>query len=255
MAMRKKLVMALCAAVMTLCIAGCSGGGAAGGNQAAESNRSDGKSAAAPASQPQGSIPAGELEAVVTADVESVVAALNAEYEVLATDIDAYEKYVGNVEAVEAFYAKTLEETENLGIRLRQYSVDCATAVFASDRTNGQKYDDFEVVYDIVYEDARDEIYDEIYDGILKNMYGLFYDGILKDAYDSVGYGEWSEVLSHEYDLWSDTCSDVYDAYSDLSSDIYGFYSDVRSELYGDDLERARKKTGDFQEDIDSLRA
>lgn len=252
--MRKKLIAVLCAIVMTMCIAGCSGGGSMGESQTAQTVQGDTKTDAPIVTQPKNNLSAEEFETAVTKDVESAIASLAAEYETLAADINSYDKYVNNIEAVETFYVKALEDTDNLGVKLRQYCIDYAENVFASDRTNGQKYDDFEVMYDVVYEDARDDMYDEIYDGILKDAYDLFYDGILKDAYDSVGYGELSEVRTREYNSLSDVRSDVYEVCSDLGSDVYDFYSDVRGELYDGDLEKAQEKTADFQEDINKLR-
>ena len=40
-----------------------------------------------------------------------------------------------------------------------------------------------EVIYDSVYEDARDDIYDGIYEDLFGNLYDAYYDGILKDAH------------------------------------------------------------------------
>ena len=156
--MRKKLIAVLCAIVMTMCIAGCSGGGSMGESQTAQTVQGDTKTDAPIVTQSKNNLSAEEFETAVTKDVESAIASLAAEYETLAADINSYDKYVNNIEAVETFYVKALEDTDNLGVKLRQYCIDYAENVFASDRTNGQKYDDFEVMYDVVYEDARDAV-------------------------------------------------------------------------------------------------
>ena len=251
--MRKAAIFVVSLALASTCFTACSNGTTAGdGGQTAEGARASGQTEL-PAIGSKESISIEDLESTVTTDVDETLASISAEYEAVVADIDSYEKYVENIGAVEAFYANALAETENLGIRLRQYSVDCVNSVLASDRTDGQKYDDLEAIYDVIYEDAGDDIYDGIYDGVLDDMYDSFYSGILDDAYDTVGYGEWSESLSNEYDLWSDAKSDVYDAWSDFKSDVYDLYSDVRSEVYGHDLERAKKKADEFQADIDAL--
>lgn len=197
-----------------------------------------------------------ELHEAVSTDVENAVSDLKEEYEKLVTEIDTYEKYIKNIDKVEAFYKQVCEVTKSLCIRMREYSIEYAEAIMASDQSNDDKYDDFEELYDCIYEDAGDDIYDEIYDGILDDIYDDFYDGILEDAYDNAAsYDEWSDTLSNEYDWWSDARSDVYDEWSDFRSDVYDFWSDMRSELWDDDTERANEKITDFREDIEKLKS
>lgn len=157
------------------------------------------------------SVNVGNVESVVSDDVQAVISGLNQEYEALVAEVGSYESYAGDPSRVESYYARIEEELNALCVRLRQYSVDCANSIMASGETSGRMYDDLEVIYDSVYEDARDDIYDGIYEDLFGNLYDVYYDGILKDAYDSVGYGEWSEVHSAEYDRWSDSRSEVYD--------------------------------------------
>lgn len=195
-----------------------------------------------------------ELEEVVSTDVETVISALKSEYEELAADVDTYEKYLENTDKVEAFYEQVCEDTLCLCIRMREYSINYAEEIMASDKSNRDKYKDLEEIYDRIYDDAGDDIYDEIYDGILDDMYDDFYDGILDDAYDSAPYDEWSDARSDEYDWWSDARSDVYDEWSDFRSDVYDFWTDVRGELWDDDIERAEKKIVDFREDIEKMK-
>lgn len=196
-----------------------------------------------------------ELNEAVSTDVENTVSAIKSEYEKLVTEIDTYEKYLENTDKVEAFYKQVCEDTKNLCIRMREYSINYAEAIMASDKSNDDKYKDFEELYDCIYDNAGDDIYDEIYDGVLDDIYDDFYDGILDDAYDDgAPYDEWSDARSNEYDWWSDARSDVYDEWSDFRSDVYDFWSDMRSELWDDDIERAEEKIVDFQEDVEKLK-
>ena len=128
---------------------------------------------------------------------------------------------------------------------MREYSINYAEAIMASDKSNDDKYKDFEKLYDCIYDDAGNDIYDEIYDGILDDIYDDFYDGILDDAYDN----------GAPYDEWSDARSDVYDEWSDFRSDVYDFWSDMRSELWDDDIERAEEKIADFRKDIEKIKS
>ena len=196
-----------------------------------------------------------ELNEAVSTDVEDTISAIKLEYEKLVTEIDTYEMYLESTDKVEAFYKKVYDDTKNLCIRMREYSINYAEAIMASDKSNDDKYKDFEGLYDCIYDDAGDDIYDEIYDGILDDIYDDFYDGILDDAYDNgAPYDEWSDARSNEYDWWSDARSDVYDEWSDFRSDVYDFWSDMRSELWDDDIERAEEKIVDFQEDVEKLK-
>lgn len=197
-----------------------------------------------------------ELNEVVSTDVENTISAIKSEYEKLVTDIDAYEKYLKNTDKVEAFYEQVCEDTKHLCIRMREYSINYAEEIMASDKSNSDKYKDFEELYDCIYDDAGDDIYDEIYDGILDDIYDDFYDGILDDAYDNgAPYDEWSDARSDEYDWWSDARSDVYDEWSDFRSDVYDFWSDMRSELWDDDIERAEEKIVDFRKYVEKIKS
>ncbi len=196
-----------------------------------------------------------ELNEVVSTDIENTISAIKSEYEKLVTDIDTYEKYLENTDKVEAFYKQVYEDTKYLCIRMREYSINYAKEIMASDKSNDDKYKDFEELYDCIYDDAGDDIYDGIYGGVLDDIYDDFYDGILDDAYDNgAPYDEWSDARSNEYDWWSDARSDVYDDWSDFRSDVYDFWSDMRSELWDDDIERAEEKIVDFQEDIEKIK-
>ena len=199
-------------------------------------------------------ISSGKLDDIISKDVEDTTAALDAEYEKLITDIDTYRKYLDNTDTMEAFYAKVYEDTKQLCIRMREYSIAYAELILSSDTPNDDKYDEFEEMYDCIYDEAGEEIYDNIYDGILDEIYDAFYDGILDDAYDNASYEEWSGARSNEYDMWSDTRSDVYDEWSDTRSDVYDFYSDMRGELWEDDIKEAEDEIKDFKEDIEKLK-
>lgn len=150
-----------------------------------------------------------ELNEQVLKDVENTITTLNTEWGNLSTEIDTYDEYKNNIDKVKGFYGKIQNDTQLLCIRLREYSSAYAELILTSDKSFDDKYDDFDMLYDTVYEDARDEIYDEIYDGVLDDMYDVYYDEILGGAYDNIPYDEWSDARSDEYDLWSDTRSEV----------------------------------------------
>ena len=128
------------------------------------------------------------------------------------------------------------------------YSLKYAELIINSDKSFDEKYDDFEELYNSIYEDGGEDILDGIYDGILDDMLDDFYDGILDD-YDADSFdSDWYSIRSNEYGNWSDTRSDVYSFWSDFRSDVYGFYSDMRSEMFSKDIERANKKISRFEE-------
>ena len=197
-----------------------------------------------------------ELNEIVTTDIENTIASIKTEYEKLVTEMDTYDKFLKNVDKMEAFYKMVCEENRLLCIRMREYSIAYAKEIMASDKSNDEKYNDLDELYDCIYDDAGDDIYDEIYDDILDDMYDDFYDGILDDAYDNgVPYAEWSDARSDEYHRWSDTRSDVYGEWSDFRSDVYGFWSNMRSALWKDDIEKAEKEIADFQEEIEKIKS
>lgn len=191
-----------------------------------------------------------ELYEKVMEDVEVSLTKLNDEWSELYSVIDSYEKYKNNADMIDEFYGKVLEETHQICTRMYLYSLEYARFIMDSDKSFGEKYDDFEELYEAIYEDAGDDIYDAIYDGILDEMYDAFYDGILSDSYEEVPYGEWYEASTDAYELWYDTKSDVYDEWYDMKSDIYDFWYDMRSEMWDKDQERAEKKYNDFLEDV-----
>ena len=191
-----------------------------------------------------------ELELIIEQDTENTVSALSEEWETLKSDVDTYEKYLKNMDLVEAFYEKIYDETEALTIRLREYCLIYAKMIVNSDVSYDDMYDDLEAIYDTLYEDAGEAIYDDIYDGILDEMYEYYYDGILDDAYEDAEYSEWSDARSDEYGWWSDARGDVYGEYSDYRSDSYGLYSDLRGEIYAEDMEDALEDIAGFEKDI-----
>ena len=195
-----------------------------------------------------------ELSSVIESDVENTIAALNSSYEQLITEINSFDKYSENINKVESFYTDSLKLHNDLCIRMYEYSLNFAELILSSELTDDEKYEELDIIYDNIYDDAGDDIYDEFYDGCLDDIYDDFYDGILDDAYDTVEYKEWSDIRSNEYKLWSDTRSEIYDFWSDSRSDIYDFWSDIKSEVWDNDIEKALKKTEDFKADIDKLK-
>ncbi len=225
----------------------------------AEATVEEEKSEEAKSPQEEASVPpkAGsleELEAMVVKDVEETIGALTEEYEALIAEVDSYEKYLESTETVEGFYAKVLKKTQELCIRMREHSIGYADVILASDKEHGDKYEDLEELYDVVYDEAGEDIYDEIYDGILDDLYDDFYNGILDEAYENAEYSEWSEARSNEYEWWADARSDVYDEWSDFRSEVYDFWSDLRGEMWDDDMEKAQEVVADFKEDVEKLK-
>ena len=194
-----------------------------------------------------------ELENNISAETEELLESLYKDYESLITEIDTFDKYLSNESKIETFYNNIYDSHYDLCKKMYFYSLDYAKIILNSNKSLDDKYDYFDEIYDVIYDDIGDELYDEIYNGILDEIYDEFYNGILKDAYDTVPYSDWSSARSNEYDLWSDTRSDVYDDWSDTRSDIYDFWSDIRSKLWKDDIEGAKKILQDFEDDVKKL--
>lgn len=194
-----------------------------------------------------------ELEEKINTDTQAVIEKLNNEKNQLFNEVNTYELYTSQLDKVNAFYETVLQETTQLGIQLREYSLMYAQIVLNNEEGYDEKYDQLDGIYDYIYNDAGKDMYD-IYDVLLGEMYDQYYDGILDDAYDYVEYDEWSDYRSDEYDIWSDTRSDVYDEWSDMRSDIYDFSSDLRSDVYDHDDKRIQKGLLDFYEDLLSLK-
>lgn len=252
----KKVISMTLALVMAASLAACGGGASSGSSAAAQSAPPPTPESTAAETQDSTASAGddGTLYGTASADIESTVSSLTAAYEALTADIATYDDYVANVDRVEAFYATVIEETRNLCIRLREYGADYVDSVLSSGLTCDEMYDELDVLYDDLYDDAGGDVYDEIYDDLMGDLYDVFYDGILKDAYDTVDYSDWADTHSNEYDFWSDAHSDIYDEWSDFHSDIYDLWSDVRGELWDDDLDRAAEKLADFRADLQSLK-
>lgn len=195
-----------------------------------------------------------EIEEMATSDITATVNTLRTAYDQLAAEINTYDKYVENVDQIESFYNQVIQTNQLLCIRMREYALNYATLIVESDSSNDDKYDDLDMIFDVIYDDGSDEIYDEIYDSLTEDMYDTYYDGILDDAYDTVDYSEWFDYRSDEYEFWFDTRSDLYDQWYDLRSDVYDFWSDLRSALWNDDIEKANEIISDFKEDINTLK-
>ena len=189
-----------------------------------------------------------ELNSIVENDIENTINALVSEYDQLANDIDTYEKYVKSTDKIDNFYSKIEQTNDDLCLRMYDYSLSYAELIINSNKAFDEKYDDFEELFDVIYDDGGDDIFDGIYDGVLDDMFDTFYDDILGDYDDYAFDKNWYDVRSNEYKKWSSTRSNVYDFWSDFRSDVYDFYSDMRSEMYSEDTERANKKVTKFKE-------
>ena len=194
------------------------------------------------------------LEADVMKDVENSISALQSEMDTLVAEITTFDKYVENVDRMEAFYTKASTDSLQLEICLMEHAVTYAEFIMNSNNDFDDKYDDLDELYDVVYEDAGDKFYDGIYDGILEDMYDIFYDELLDDAYDSVPYEKWLDARSNEYEWWLDARSDCYEILLDTRSDIYEFWLNLRSAAFEKDAEEVTEIIDDFKEDIIDLR-
>lgn len=194
-----------------------------------------------------------DLEIEIETEVENTLAGLNAEWEELSVSVDGYQSYMENMEKIKDFYEKVYSTSQNLCIRMCEYSIEYAEAVLASGNSVDDMYLALEGIYDLIYDNMGDEIYDGIYDGILDEMYDVLYGNALDDKPDGVEYSEWSDARSDEYQMWSDTRADTYEQWSDYRSDVYGFWSDMRSEVFSGDFERANEKVSKFREKVEKM--
>lgn len=192
-----------------------------------------------------------ELETTIDAHVSECTQALNAEWSALAAEIDTYDKYVENIDKIEAFHTHIEDASDQILVMICKYGISYAELIMQSDSSGKDKYNNFEDFKDCIYEDACSVVKDEIYDGILDEIKDYFYDGILNDAKKYVKYSDWSDVHSDAYSWWSDARNEVYSNWSDTRGDIYNFWSDIRSKLYSGDIDRANKKLQNFIEDVE----
>ena len=194
-----------------------------------------------------------EMDAIVEADVETLVSSLYSELEGLQAEIDSYEKYRDNSSKTEEFYDHVVEEVELVSGRLREYTLRYAEIITASGMSFEDQYDELSAITDAVYSDAGTTLNREIYGGVLKNALKIFYKDILKTGYDLAPYSEVSDFRSDEYSNLSDARSDVYGEISDMRSDIYSFTSDIRSAVWGKDSEKVTKKLEKFRKDTEKF--
>lgn len=194
-----------------------------------------------------------EIESKIEEEVETTITALESEMEALSTKVDSYDSYVDNVELITSFYEEIIQTSGRLCIKMCECSIVYAEAILASGKSADDMYDDFEVIYDLIYDSVGDDIYDSIYDGVLDEMYDAFYGGALDDHPDDVKYSDWSDFRSKEYEMWSDARSEVFEQWSDFRSDVYGFWSDIRSEIWSDDKKGALDEIEDFREDVEKM--
>ena len=195
-----------------------------------------------------------ELEIRIDEDIDDSIATLNASWESFSAEIDTYDKYLDNAEKVIDFYQTVITETEQMCIKLYEYSAVYARMVLDSDMSAGDRYDAIDGINDCLYDDACEKIHDDIYDGVLDDMNEYFYKGILDDAQEDVDYSDWYDVCSNEYSQWYDTSSEVYGLYYDTASEIYSLYYDMAGELYSEDYERAEKVYEKFLEKIAKMK-
>lgn len=192
-----------------------------------------------------------EVEDLASQDVSDTIQSLNEQRDALAAKITDYNSYQENVNEIKTYYAKVINESTSLGIRLREYAYKYAEIILKNEDSYSDKYKDLGGIYSSIYDDAGKDMYD-IYDDTLKDMYDTYYNGVLKDAYnnDDLPYDQWDDARGDAYDDWDDSRSDVYDIWSDTRSDVYDFSSDLRSEVYDKDKDRANKIMNKFKKKI-----
>lgn len=195
-----------------------------------------------------------ELETVVDAHVTECVQALWAEWEALAMDIDTFDEYMDNIEAVEAFHTHVEDSASQIFVMICDYGITYADLILQSDSSTKDMYNAFEDFKDCIYEDACEIVKDEIYEGLLNEIKDCYYDGIINDAKDSVEYSDWSDARGDAYSWWSDARGEVYSNWSDTRGDLYSFYSDMRSELYSGDTDGASDELQDFKDKVAKMK-
>lgn len=249
----RKVMAAFLAAATALTLAACGGPASTGSTSGSVAAQSNPKTDAAQTKRKI--LTLDELQATVDKEATDGVASIKAEYDALMPKIGDYAAYTANVDEVDAFYGKVLQQVDELGVTMRERAVDYAATVLSSGKSASEQYDDIDEMYDRIYEDAGDTLYDGVYDGILQDAYSGIYDGVVQSGYDIVAYQEWSDASSQAYKRWSDTSSNVYKSISDFRSDVYGFYSDIKGEIFAKDTERAQEKMERFQKKIDAIKA
>ena len=194
------------------------------------------------------------LEVIIMADIESEIAALNAEYADLISSVTTYDKYVKKASDIEAFYEKIADTSYGLTVKMCEYSIAYAELLVNSGKSADDIYDELDGLYDCLYDNASDEIYDGIYNGILDDMYDDLYSGVIEEGIDSTSYGEWSDVSSAAYRMWSDSSTECYRHWSDMSSDIYRFWSDLSGDMFSGKIEDAENTIEEFKADVRKMK-
>ena len=194
-----------------------------------------------------------ELEGIIETHVSECIQSLQNEWIVLSSEIDSYEKYVNNVDEIEAFHSHIEDSAHQILKMICEYGVVYAELIMQSDSSPRDKYNDFEDFHDIIYEDACEMVHDDIYDDLLGKIKKYYYEGIVKDAKEMVSYTEWANARSDTYNWWADARSEVYSAWADTRSDLFSFYADIRSELFSQDINKANKELDDFKNKVKEM--
>lgn len=194
-----------------------------------------------------------ELKVVISSDVENTISGLIAEWGELKSEIDSYAKYVEKVDVVEEFYDKINETSEQICVRLQEYTLAYARQIMSSNMPIIEKCETFDDLLNCIYEDAAGAVLDGIYEELLGDMLDTFYEGVISDSESSASYSEWYDITVNEYGNWFDTSTDVYSHWYDTTVDIYSFYYDMTIELYSNDIEGAEECMDDYEKDIEKL--
>lgn len=197
----------------------------------------------------------GDFDDAVAAAVDETLSVLTANYDALMADVDTFDAYLENTEAIDAFYEEIVEATDALCLTLREYSLQYAKEIIADNGDDfGDMSDDLDEIYEEVYDDAKSDIYDDVYYGIIDDLYEAFYNGVVDDGYDSLEYSEWEAISNAAYDSWQAASNKVYDIVSDFDDDIYDFYYDLDDKVWDENIDKINAILDDFAFDIEVLK-
>ena len=185
-----------------------------------------------------------DYEDHLKAEGAAIIEKLQAEFSRLSEEIDdSYSGYIDRKEAVEAWYALCISESETFYRAVADENYAKYKELAASGKlTEYRKWDrEMSDLYD-AWNDALSDYYDDWTD-LFEDAYDLF-DDVVSKGYDEVAYSKAADEWRDMYDTYSDSWSDMYELYSDMWKDLYEFHSDVWSEFYrGDqDVDRIHEK-------------
>ncbi len=196
------------------------------------------------------------LEAEVEADIDATVESLENDLEQLERQITSFADFRNQEDEVEAYYEQVLTETEDLCIRIREYTAEYAEVILS-----GYNSDDYytwleilDTFYDFVYDDVLEDLNDEIYEDLFEDLQETFYEDIIEKAANKADPAVYAEVSSAQEERHETCRTAVYSAYRNCESDILDFWADLESDLWDEDMEAAEEDIADFRTLIENLK-